>query len=381
MLPPLRSRRTRWALTHVVAPVAALLLVLEFLVYYVVLFQCSYPDLPASANGEDGKDVLRAMFLADTHLLGRRNGHWFDKLRREWQMRRAFQTAMAYFRPELVVFLGDVFDEGKWAGPDEWEDYLARFSSMFAVDEDATEVKVVIGNHDVGFHYAVTPFLENRFEKAFDVSPVDRFSVKGIQFVSVNSMAMEGDGCFLCKRAEQGLRKVAKELECIENRDVCEIDYDFEGEGDAAEFGRPVLLQHFPLYRESDAQCTGDDAPPDSEKEKPFRDKFDCVSKESSDLLLKTLRPRLILSGHTHHGCLVHHAVSGAVVPEYSVSSFSWRNRNNPTFLLAKISPKEFRVEKCFMPQETTVIFVYEMAGVAALVVIIKSYWPQRWRR
>ena len=42
------------------------------------------------------------------------------------------------------------------------------------MDPASTEVRVVIGNHDVGFHYAVTPFLENRFERAFDVSSVDR---------------------------------------------------------------------------------------------------------------------------------------------------------------------------------------------------------------
>ena len=58
-----------------------------------------------------------------------------------------------------------------------------------------------------------------------------RFSVKGIQFVSVNSMAMEGDGCFLCRDAEARLRKVARELECIEKREECEVEYDFGADG------------------------------------------------------------------------------------------------------------------------------------------------------
>jgi hypothetical protein len=53
------------------------LLYCEFLVYYLVLWRCSLPAGP-----------LSAMVLADTHLLGARNGHWFDKLRREWQMHR-----------------------------------------------------------------------------------------------------------------------------------------------------------------------------------------------------------------------------------------------------------------------------------------------------
>ena len=55
----------------------------EFLVYYLVLSQCSYPTSTSSSS-----ESTRAMVLADTHLLGSRKGHWFDKLRREWQMHR-----------------------------------------------------------------------------------------------------------------------------------------------------------------------------------------------------------------------------------------------------------------------------------------------------
>ena len=74
----------------------------EFLVYYLVLSTCQYPPVPP------GRDPVAAMILADTHLLGARNGHWFDKLRREWQMHRTFQTAQTLFKPEHVFFLGIV---------------------------------------------------------------------------------------------------------------------------------------------------------------------------------------------------------------------------------------------------------------------------------
>jgi UDP-2,3-diacylglucosamine pyrophosphatase LpxH len=292
-------------------------------------------------------------------------------------MHRAFQTAQTYFRPDLVVFLGDVFDEGKWADPDEWQGYVERFRRLFKVDPDTTEVRVIAGNHDVGFHYAVTPYLENRFEREFDISPVDRFSVKGVQFVTVNSMAMEGDGCFLCKSAEERLKQVAKEMECIEKKDACEVDYDFSAGAVETEFSRPILLQHFPLFRKSDAKCSGEDAAPTKEREKPFRPKFDCLSKESTDLLLDTLKPRAVLSGHTHHGCVVEH--NEGSVQEWSVSSFSWRNRNNPTFLLATITPTDIQIQKCFMPQESTVIFLYQLAGVVALVLLLKPVFV-RWK-
>jgi len=59
------------------------------------------------------------MLIADTHLLGSRNGHWFDKLRREWQMYRAFQTARFYLQPDYIVIMGDLTDEGKWCS--DWE--------------------------------------------------------------------------------------------------------------------------------------------------------------------------------------------------------------------------------------------------------------------
>jgi len=68
--------------------IAALVLYNEWLVYYFVLLQCQWPALNVETNDftfdEDGiaSSELRVMALADTHLLGSREGHWFDKLRR-----------------------------------------------------------------------------------------------------------------------------------------------------------------------------------------------------------------------------------------------------------------------------------------------------------
>lgn len=64
-------------------------LVTAFFMYQnsLIKFQCSWPEL--SAANEDMKitinnieEPVKAMFIADTHLLGTRRGHWFDKLRR-----------------------------------------------------------------------------------------------------------------------------------------------------------------------------------------------------------------------------------------------------------------------------------------------------------
>lgn len=43
------------------------------------------------------------------------------------------------------------------------------------------------------------------------------------------------------------------------------------------------------------------------------------------------LKPRLALSGHSHHYCRV---INNWGVEEYTVSSFNWRNKINPSFLM-----------------------------------------------
>lgn len=107
-------------------------------------------------------EPVKVMVLADTHLLGSRKGHWLDKLRREWQMHRAFQTAVASLKPDLVFVLGDLTDEGLYCSSKEFEDYVRRFYRLFAVPK-TTKLYVAVGNHDIGFHYGYN-YLNRGFE-------------------------------------------------------------------------------------------------------------------------------------------------------------------------------------------------------------------------
>lgn len=67
-------------------------------------FQCEWATLKKPHPAE--YEPVYAMVIADTHLLGKRNGNWLDKWRREWQMHRAFQTAITLHKPEVVFVLG-----------------------------------------------------------------------------------------------------------------------------------------------------------------------------------------------------------------------------------------------------------------------------------
>lgn len=65
-----------------------------------------------------------------------------------------------------VLFLGDIFDEGLWSTPDEFNTYMNRFKSIFSVPY-TTKLYVVSGNHDIGFHYGNSVLFKNVHKRAF----------------------------------------------------------------------------------------------------------------------------------------------------------------------------------------------------------------------
>ena len=335
----------------------------EFLVYYVSFWlSCQWPAAPDGQPPPTKQAAcLRTLVLSDTHILGRKRGHFFDRLRREWQMYRSFVTADTLFQPDAVLVLGDLLDEGLIASDEDFAAYVQRFHSVIPIREQTKSI-VLVGNHDIGFHDRVLyfePKLRQRFEKAFNASlvQVDHIphSSHNYTFVSINSMALEGDGCSLCSQAEARVRRVGESLSRVDQR--------------------PILLSHFPLFRTSDESCGEADSADEEDKGIPFRPSVDCISEESSQLLISSLKPRLVLVGHTHNGCILRHRFAGVEVTEHTVASFSWRNRANPSFLLLSVCPTDVLVSKCFVPNEWLVILVY--TGVSFAIMALGA-WSTR---
>ncbi|VDK18682.1 unnamed protein product [Anisakis simplex] len=113
------------------------------------------------------------------------------------------------------------------------------------------------------------------------------------------------------------------------------------------------------ILRESDHHCADEeDAAPEPLKSKDFREKWDCLSAESTELLLKTLKPRAVFAGHTHYGCKTWWP-SPYSIWEWTIPSFSWRNTHQPALLLLSITPHQLNVNKCLLPNEINVICLY----------------------
>ncbi|NXW23446.1 MPPE1 Metallophosphoesterase, partial [Circaetus pectoralis] len=361
-------------LLKLVCFLSSVLIFCEFLIYYVVIFQCRWPEVKGRAHmskKETSASVLKAIILADTHLLGEIKGHWLDKLRREWQMERSFQTALWLLQPDIVFILGDVFDEGKWSLPQAWADDVRRFQKMFKYPV-STELVVIVGNHDVGFHYEMTTYKVNRFEKVFNFTSGKLITRKGINFVLVNSVAMEGDGCAVCRTSEAKLVALSHKLNCSQQKS-CQTLLSLSG---CPQSFLPCLCSEILLllsaFRKSATIFTAYTAR--GIKAFPLPSTVEALKSLYSGQYLNTLiwwfHPRLILSGHTHSACEVLHA---GKIPEISVPSFSWRNRNNPSFIMGSITPTDFSLQKCFLPYESRVFTIYCAAG-ALLVILILAH-------
>ena len=48
-----------------------------------------------------------------------------------------------------------------------------------------------------------------RFHKSFNISSADVLRIGGVTFVTLNSMAMENDGCNICQEAVNRINKIA----------------------------------------------------------------------------------------------------------------------------------------------------------------------------
>ncbi|XP_013135059.1 PREDICTED: metallophosphoesterase 1-like [Papilio polytes] len=333
----------------------------EYLIYYVVVAQCYWPTSEKLIEGQ----YLKAFILADTHLLGPFRGHWLDKWRREFQMQQAFQAVIAIHKPDVVFVLGDLFDEGEWTNEQQFRDYVDRFHKLFKLP-DEIKMHVVAGNHDIGFHNNIRRYSAKRFVELFQAPSVQHVILKGSQFILINSMALHGDTCELCLDAKRSINRISDSINCTKNVE-CNQQVNFNN-------SRPIIMQHFPLYRVSDAVCTEPDAPPLPDRNKNFRIKIDALSKESTKYLIEKLKPRAVFGGHTHHGCKLLHTYKNLNLEflEYSVPSFSWRNRLDPKFMLVSISPDTYAVNKCGLPRERTIILT-AIIMIFGLVIFLST--------
>lgn len=165
----------------------------------------------------------------------------------------------------------------------------------------------------------------DRFKAAFEESSNTLVTIKNTHFILLNSMTMSGDGCYFCESAEAEIHRLSQRLNCAKSNYSSTNCQKLDDK--LAFYSRPVILQHFPTYRRSDQVCEEHDSP----KLEVYREGWEVLRKDATEFLGKKLNPRVAFSGHSHHYCRLNNLWN---VDEYTVASFSWRNKQNPSFLL-----------------------------------------------
>uniref|UniRef100_A0A8D8S8Y6 Metallophosphoesterase 1 n=1 Tax=Cacopsylla melanoneura TaxID=428564 RepID=A0A8D8S8Y6_9HEMI len=131
---------------------------------------------------------FKVLVVADPQILGDRNEKPFSRWDNDRYLSKTFSKALSYTSPDLVVFLGDIMDEGHIAHDEHFNKYLARVRQIFQLDKLAPhQVLFLPGDNDVGGEEDEVSLNKlNRFNNHFNVS---YFSVHGgIQFVTVNKL-------------------------------------------------------------------------------------------------------------------------------------------------------------------------------------------------
>ncbi|KAG7398760.1 Metallophosphoesterase 1 [Phytophthora boehmeriae] len=344
----------RWEL----ALLATVLLLCQAGVFYLQAWRCERQfrqDTSVSASD------LTVLVVTDVHLLGKRRRSWVERLWVDWQVHASARAAVDVHRPGVVLVLGDQLDEGsRWTSDSDWEEYAGRFFRAFS-SFLPLKTLYLVGNHDTAFGRDMRIEDLKRYEVAF--GPANRIDeIDDHVFVSLNTMALDADVQSQAVKTEA--RSFFKSV-------------DFDGLR-ARTKGSVILLTHLPLFRADDLQCGEERLRENGHVtyEHPgfkYESHHHVLSQKLSGELLDTIRPDLVLSGHTHAWCAYQHA--DAPAKEYTIPAFSWGQRPDPSYALFHLQRSVDLVAAetpimtaCHLPREPLIFATYAVT-VAILVL------------
>lgn len=335
------------------AEIVAIIVLLSLLDRYyddmMISHQCQ------NLNKNTDKQTTRVMIISDTHIMGPIKSNRIDKFVREWEMHQIFKSLVRRLTPDVIIFLGDLLDEGSFSSDEAFEKAVNDFEQIFDCDECNRIPRFMIaGNHDIGFHDHMTrfPWLLSRFYQSFKSGvglEVKKFN--DLNFVIINSMTFYNDSCPYCKGSLMLLDQASINLK-----------------------GESILLSHIPLYRPDDLSCEASWSHMDRTQEKNIEGK-DVIHRDQTRLLLHKLKPRLILSGHTHMHCTTEHNLPDidAKFKELTVSSFNYKYAiYKPSFILLSANASTIHEYHCYLPNELARLISY--AATIVMICLIRIF-------
>ena len=122
----------------------------EVLCYWLATW--SWNSLPTTTHPQQ---QLRVLFVADPQLVGSNDAppamvRPVTQLDCDRYLAKTYAYAVQHVRPDVVVFLGDLLDEGSRADQDEFSSYVRRFNAVFPKLPTERYRVVIPGDNDIG---------------------------------------------------------------------------------------------------------------------------------------------------------------------------------------------------------------------------------------
>ncbi|GMS97460.1 hypothetical protein PENTCL1PPCAC_19635 [Pristionchus entomophagus] len=171
----------------------------SFVCYLAVLLlfwnEMLYPFIHSSLwdtlTEDDGLQAARILIVADPQLIGYQNELPFvgpiARLDSDRYLSLGFFYALRHGRPDLIIFLGDLFDEGVEGSDEEFEWTLERFDKIFASYKSVQKVYVA-GDNDIGGEgERVIGWRKDRFARRFpNILSMKDLGLRGVAMDEMN---------------------------------------------------------------------------------------------------------------------------------------------------------------------------------------------------
>lgn len=115
----------------------------EFLIYRLQIFTWKKLECTNREN------CLRILFVADPQILGEINEKSLSRFDSDRHLRENYRVTLKFVKPDAIIFLGDLMDEGSIASDRQLLNYHKRFMKIFPIPENSSAI-YISGDNDVG---------------------------------------------------------------------------------------------------------------------------------------------------------------------------------------------------------------------------------------
>ncbi|EIW63035.1 uncharacterized protein TRAVEDRAFT_69187 [Trametes versicolor FP-101664 SS1] len=356
---------------------------------------CAWPDETLATSGTSTVPPTHVLLVADPQILDHRSyperPPWLMRLSQfivDLNIRKSWRAVLRR-RPEQVVFLGDMMDNGRVdMSDDEYGRYVRRFRSIFAHDERLA-MHYMPGNHDIGLgvsspSYRFSDLARERYLSSF--GPLNQRITLGnhtVLLIDAPSLVDE-------ERARTASGASYSEWAAAHSDSTTAFVQAFGRNADLSESDGLILFTHVPLSRPEGTSCG------------PLRERGtlrqgrglgyqNLLTPQASQFLLQNIRPAIIFGGDDHDYCEYVHTVPSvdtkrpsppASIPEITVKSFSMAmGIRRPGYqLLSLIPPAAFPETQtiahtpCLLPDQLGIYLnIYVPLIVLSLAILLLS--------